>query len=76
MIPYNYGMIAGFSAGLTTTLLCYPFDILKTFQQDLHYTKNAPKTFFDYFRGVKYPLLQSSIRNAYLFYQYEYLKKN
>jgi hypothetical protein len=75
MVPYNDGMIAGFIAGFTTTFFCYPFDIYKTFQQDLYYQKNAPKTVVDYYRGVKYPLLQSSISTALLFSQYEYLKK-
>jgi hypothetical protein len=75
MTLYNDGILAGFTAGFTTTFLCYPFDIYKTFQQDLYYRKNAPKTFFEYYRGVKYPLLQSSISGAIIFHQYEYLKK-
>jgi len=75
VIPYNEGMIAGFISGITTTTLSYPLDTVKTFHQDRKNKNAFPKNVFEYYRGIKYPLIQNSFLTSFMFFQYETMKK-
>lgn len=66
-------MIAGMISGTLSTLIGFPFDTIKGWKQSNY--KIKPQ-FREYYRGISFPLLQNGFSNSFLFYQYEYLKKN
>jgi hypothetical protein len=70
-VPYNEGMIAGFISGFATTLLGFPLDTIKTFQQE---RGTLPRTFRQCYSGIRFPLLQNTVFNSLFFYKYESLK--
>ena len=72
IFSYNEGILAGCLSGFATTLLGFPLDTMKTFQQE---KGTLPKTVRQCYSGIRFPLLQNTVFNALFFYKYESLKK-
>ena len=72
IFAYNEGILAGCLTGFSTTLLGFPLDTVKTFQQEKGI---FPKTLRQCYSGIRFPLAQNTLFNAFFFNRYESLKK-
>lgn len=75
--------IPGAVAGLTSAILGYPFDTIKTRMQVNNYGNskniffNTIKNvgFFSLYRGISAPLITTTLKHSYQYYLFEEMKK-
>ena len=65
---------SGIISGCIHTIIGFPFDTLKSFKQSLINTNNIKEVL--YFKGVLYPVLQSSLMSSITFGSKKYFEKN
>lgn len=69
------GYVGGFVSGIAQTIVGYPLDTMKTWNQNITNIKQPARTWSNLWRGIQYPMIQLPIVCSISFGLYENLYK-